>query len=217
MHIYEGVLAATAHGQEVLIAGAAATAVGTAIGLYKIDQQKLPQVAVLSSAFFVVSLIQVPFLGTSVHLVLTGLIGLVLGWAAFPAVLVALLLQAVFFSIGGLTALGVNTLTMAGPAVLCHYVFRRPARSGSQKVVFAAGFAAGATAVVLGSALAAGALVLAGKPFAVAGWVLLGTHLPTALVEGLVTGNVVVLLRKARPEVLRSLLLAPIEQEAIDG
>ena len=53
--------------------------------------------------------------------------------------------------------------------------------------------------------------MLAGKEFAVAGWVLLGAHLPTALVEGLVTGSVVVLLRKVRPEVLRSLMLAPID------
>ena len=90
MHIYEGVFAATPHGQLLLLAGAAATAAGTAIGLRKLDYQRMPQAAVLTAAFFVASLIHVPLGATSVHLVLNGLLGLVLGWAAFPAVLVAL-------------------------------------------------------------------------------------------------------------------------------
>ena len=41
-------------------------------------------------------------------LVLNGLMGLMLGWAALPAVFTALLLQAVFFGHGGYTTLGVR-------------------------------------------------------------------------------------------------------------
>ena len=50
--------------------------------------------------------------------------GLVLGWAIFPTVLVGLILQVVFFSIAGPTVLGINTLIMALPGVICHYLFR---------------------------------------------------------------------------------------------
>jgi cobalt/nickel transport system permease protein len=217
MHIAEGVLSGTPHGQAVLLAGAAAAAAGTAIGLWKMDYHRMPQVAVLSSAFFVASSIQVPIGASSVHLMLTGLMGLVLGWAAFPAVLVALVLQAVFFSIGGPTTLGLNTFVMATPAVVCHYMFRGMIGGRRPSAVFAAGAAAGATAIVLGAALNAGALILAGQQFALLGLGLLAAHLPVALIEGLVTGNVVVLLRKVRPEVLSSLLLAPVRQEALDA
>jgi cobalt/nickel transport system permease protein len=47
-----------------------------------------------------------------------GIVGLRLGWGAFPAILVALTLQTVFFRFGGITTLGVNTVSMAMPAVI---------------------------------------------------------------------------------------------------
>jgi cobalt/nickel transport system permease protein len=217
MHICEGVLSGTAHGQELLLAGAAAAALGTAVGLYKLDYERVPRVAVLSSAFFVASLIQVPLGPTSEHLILAGLLGLVLGWAAFPAVLVALLLQVVFFSIGGVTTLGLNTLVMAAPAVACNYLFRGAIRSRSEWLVYAAGFVAGATAVLLGGLLNAGVLLWAGEPFGFIANVVAILHLPLALIEGLVTGSVVVLLRKVRPELLEAPLLVPARREALHG
>jgi cobalt/nickel transport system permease protein len=217
MHIYEGILAATPHGQLLLLGGAAATAVGTAVGLRKLDYERMPQAAVLGAAFFVASLIHVPFPPTSVHLVLNGLLGLVLGWAAFPVVLVALTLQSVFFSFGGPTTLGLNTLVMALPAVACHYLFYGPVRNGKESRVFWAGFAAGATGIVLGALLTATALVLAGKPYETIGHLFLIAHLPLAMIEGLVTGSVVVLVRKVRPELLGTLLLEPACPEAHDA
>ena len=113
MHISEGVLSTP-----VLLSGAALTVVGTAIGLKKMDYDRIPQVAVLSAAFFVASLIHVPIGPSSVHLILNGLLGLLLGWAAFPAILVGLALQALLFQYGGLIVLGVNTFNMAMPAVV---------------------------------------------------------------------------------------------------
>ena len=87
MHISEGVLSAP-----VLVTGAALTVAGVAVGLKKMDYEKIPQVAVLTSAFFVASLIRVPVGPSAVHLVLNGLLGLILGWAAFPAILVGVAL-----------------------------------------------------------------------------------------------------------------------------
>jgi cobalt/nickel transport system permease protein len=217
MHISEGVLSMTPAGQEVLIAGAAATAVGTAIGLWKLDYHHMPRVGVLSAAFYVVSLIQVPLGPTSVHLVLSGLMGLVLGWGAFPAVLVALVLQAVTASVGGVTTLGINTLIMAGPAVACHYMYRSVVGNRRHGVVLAAGFAAGVTGILIGAALNAGALMAAGKSYELLSLGVFAAHLPLAAVEGLVTANVVVLLRKVRPEMLAAPLLVPRAQEAVYG
>ncbi len=209
MHIYEGILAATPEGQQVLAAGAVLAAGGTAVGLWSLDYHRIPRAAVLSAAFFVISTIHVPLGLTAVHLLLTGLMGLVLGWAAFPAIVVALVLQVVMFSYGGPITLGVNTVIMAAPAVTCYYLFRRPVCSASEPVVFAVGAAAGATAILLGGLLGAVALGAAGSQFQPFGLAMFVGHLPLAAVEGLVTGSVVVLLRKVRPELLGAVLLEP--------
>ena len=117
-HIPDGVLSLP-----ILAVGAAVTAAGCAYGLKRMEAERVPQVAVLSSVFFVASLVHFPVGPTSVHLILNGLTGIALGWAAFPAILVALLLQAVLFGFGGLVVLGVNAMSMAVPAVLCGLLF----------------------------------------------------------------------------------------------
>jgi len=212
MHIQEGALSGSTEGIVVLCAGAALAAAGTALGLRKMDYQRVPQVAMLSSAFFVASFIHVPVGPTNVHLVLNGLAGLILGWAAFPALLVALFLQGILFGFGGLTTLGINTLTMALPAVACYYLFHRALRSGHEAATFVAGFAAGAVGIALGALLTAFALVAAGGEFELFAEANLVAHLAVAGIEGLVTGSVVVFLRKVRPELLEAPLLVPGRQ-----
>lgn len=209
MHIDEGVLSNSPEGIIVLSAGAVVAAAGTAWALRKMDYERVPRVAMLSSAFFVVSLIHVPLGLTRVHLVLNGLVGLMLGWAAFPALLIALFLQAILFGYGGLTALGINTVTMALPALVCYYLFRRPVASRSDFVAYTAAFAAGALAVLLAALLTASALWVTGKEFRLFAGAVIGFHLAVAAIEGLVTGSVVLFLRKVRPELLKAPLLAP--------
>ncbi len=159
MHISEGILSGTTAGQGVLLAGAVAAVAGTFVGLRRLDEEQIPKAAVLGSAFFVASAIQVPMLGSSVHLILSGLMGLVLGWAVFPVVLVGLILQLAFFSIGGPTVLGLNTVIMALPGVVCYYLFGAAARGTDRTAVYAAGFAAGALGVVVGALLSSMALL----------------------------------------------------------
>ena len=143
------------------------------------------------------------------HLVLSGLLGLILGGAAFPALLIALLLQAVMFGHGGLLALGVNTLTMGLPAVVCYYLFRRAAACRNDGLAFSAGMATGVLAMLLGALLTATALWIAGREFELIGKAVLGFHFAVAAIEGLVTGSVVVFIRKVRPELFDSTLLVP--------
>ena len=51
--------------------------------------------------------------------------GLFLGWAVFPAFLIALVLQVLLFSFGGFAVLGVNLCVMALPALLVHWLFAK--------------------------------------------------------------------------------------------
>jgi cobalt/nickel transport system permease protein len=197
MHISEGVIAAP-----VLVAGAAGAVAGCAVGLKKMDLQNTPKVAVLSSAFFVASLIHIPIGPTSVHLVLNGFVGILLGWMSFPAMLVALLLQAVLFQFGGVTTLGVNTLVMAVPALVCYLLYARVIRSRHDGVAVVAGFLAGATGILLGGLIVALFLMLTGEQFAAVAKLFLVAHAPVVIIEGIITAFIVVFVRRIKPELL---------------
>jgi cobalt/nickel transport system permease protein len=207
MHIAEGALSGSPEGLAVLAVGWATTVVGTGIGLRRMDYERVPQVALLSATFFVVSLIPIPLGVTSAHLVLCGLMGLILGWAAFPAVLVALILQSLIAGVGGPTTLGINTTVMAVPAVVCYGLFRRAMHVRSETVTYAVAFAAGALAVLLGALLNALSLISAGEGFELMAGTAFVIHLLIAPVEGLITAVAVVFLRKVRPELLHAPLL----------
>lgn len=197
MHISEGVISAP-----VLLSGVALTAAGTAIGLKKLDYDRIPQVAILSSAFFVASLVHVPVGPSNVHLILNGLMGILLGWVAFPAILIALALQAVLFQFGGLTSLGVNAFNMAMPAVVCYYVFGAWVKSDNSGFAVSASFLAGFGAMLLAGLLTGLSLVFTGQSFLSAAQVIVAAHLPVMAVEGIFTAVCVQFLKKVRPEVL---------------
>ena len=197
MHISEGVLSAP-----VLVTGAALAVTGISVGLKKMDYEKIPQVAVLSSAFFVASLIHVPMGPSSVHLILNGINGLLLGWLCFPSILVALALQAILFQFGGITVLGVNTLTMALPAVICYYLFGRLIKGKKRLLSLAAAFACGFFSVLFSGILVAGALLSTGESFISAAKLILLAHIPVMIIEGIITLFCVAFLKKVKPELL---------------
>ena len=197
MHISEGVLAAP-----VLVAGGALTVAGTWIGLKAIDYEKIMVSAILTSTFFVASLIHVPIGPASVHLVLNGLLGVILGWGAFPAILIGLLLQSVFFQFGGITVLGVNTFNMAAAAVMSFYLIR-PWLMRENTRSFAA-FAGGFMALFLASAFMALALIISDTGFLRAAQITILSQLPVMIIEGFVTMFAVSFLAKVHPEILGS-------------
>jgi cobalt/nickel transport system permease protein len=197
MHISEGVLSAP-----VLIAGAVLSAAGIGIGLKKMSYDKIPQVAVLSSAFFVASLIHVPVGPSAAHLVLNGLLGILLGWMAFPSIFVALSLQALLFQFGGFTSLGVNTVIMATPAVIAYMLFSPLTRRLNASVVVLGGFLAGVTGIAGGALLIALALVATGEGFINVAKVIAITHLPIMVIEGIIAAFCVTFLKKVKPEIL---------------
>ncbi len=197
MHISEGVLSPA-----VLGGGMTLTAIGVGIGLRKTDYERLTTAAVLASVFFVGSLVHVPLGPGNVHLILNGLLGLFLGWAVFPALLVALSLQAVLFWYGGIAVLGVNVFAMALPALLCHYAFR--GLLGRTKILRLAGaFCCGAFSVAGAALCAALALGFTDEGFWTAAKILFLAHLPIMAVEGCVTALAVAFIAKNCPELLR--------------
>jgi len=205
MHIPDGVLSIP-----VLVTTGLLAAGGVANGLRKIEHEQIPKVAMLAATFFVASLIHVPIGPVSSHLLLNGLMGFLIGWAAFPALLVALLLQAFFFGFGGITSLGANVLNMALPAVAVYYLFsRRINHASSRQKVFMTAFSAGVLAIFLTCFTATLTLVASGKEFIGAVTMIYLAHLPIMIIEGFVTGSVMVFLHKTRPELFQPPLVYP--------
>ncbi len=196
MHISEGILSGP-----VLLTGAALAAAGTAVGLKKLDYDRIAQTGILSAAFFVASLIHVPVGPTSVHLILNGIVGLLLGWCAFPAILIALLLQGLFFQFGGITTLGVNTLIMALPAVICYYLFS-PFIVNKNTSAMIAAFLCGFLCVFLSAVIMGAALVFSEENFLEISALVIVAHLPVMVIEGVITAFCIVFLKKVKPELI---------------
>lgn len=123
MHIPDGLLPPV-----VSISGYAVTGGVTWFSLRQINrqtnyQEEIPKASLLTAAFFVSSLIHIPVPPFSIHLVLNGLMGLVLGYYAFPAILIGLFFQGMFFQHGGLSTLGINAVIMGIPSLLAYHIW----------------------------------------------------------------------------------------------
>jgi cobalt/nickel transport system permease protein len=196
MHISEGVLSAT-----VLISGGVLAAAGTMIGLKKIDYDHIARVGILSASFFVASLVHVPIGPANAHLIMNGVVGLLLGWAAFPAILVALLLQSVFFQFGGITTLGINTIIMALPAVTRYYLFSSLLWK-KQTAGLVGAFGAGFCAVFFSAVIVSAALMFTETNFLEVTILVVAAHIPIMIIEGIVTAFCVAFLKKVQPAML---------------
>ncbi|OUD15017.1 cobalt transporter CbiM [Thioflexithrix psekupsensis] len=198
MHIAEGALTLP-----VLATGMLMSAAGITIGLRQLSTDRVPLAAMMAATFFVGSLIHLPAGLSSIHLVLNGLCGILLGWVAFPVIFIGLSLQMLMFGFGGLTPLGVNTVIMALPAVICYYLFGQNLTNYSHQQVFWRGFLAGSVAIILGIILLNGALYWAGEKAFLELMMLIGfAYLPVAIVEGLVTATIVGFLYRVQPALL---------------
>ncbi|MBF0444067.1 MAG: cobalt transporter CbiM [Magnetococcales bacterium] len=200
MHVVDGVLSVP-----VLALGGLAAVGGITLGLKQVTAEQIPRVAMLSAASFLITLIHIPIGPSSVHMVLNGIIGLLLGWAAFPVFLVGLLLDAIFLGFGGLLSLGVNLSLMALPAVAVHYLFISKLTNSQRPFLW--GAFGGGLAIASTGVLAALALGYSSDAFLPAAKVVLLSHLPLVGMEAFVSGSAIALMSRVKPE-----LFNPIPQ-----
>lgn len=210
MHIPDGILPAY-----ICAAGYAASAPVAWYSIRKIKQagdprENIPKAAMLTAAFFVVSWIHIPLPPTSVHLVLNGLLGAVLGYYAFPAIIIGLFFQAVMFQHGGLTTLGVNAIIIGVPALLAYYVFQLRGLRGFNERLKTGVFGFLAAFVTIGASVALFmAFLIPNIPATldvsaerVAIFTLSLSHVPLMVIEGTFTALVTVFLHRVRPKLL---------------
>lgn len=143
----------------------------------------------MAAVVFVSSLIHIPMGFTSVHLTFTGLAGVLLGPLSFIAVSMAVFLQWLLLSHGGITTLGVNAFTMGSAALLAYlmfyglYRFKPPGKKWTAALAVGAGMLAAMVKVVAGSVF----LIWGGFPVETFFLILL-SHIPVIIGEGLIAG-----------------------------
>src|SRR5262245_24086732 len=131
VHISDTVLA----GQWV-IAGWVGAGLLALWGAWRIRDEEIPRIALLTAAFFVASSMHVPLGISSAHLLLNGLLGVVLGRRAALAIPIGVFMQAALLSHGGYSTIGINSCIMTLPALLSGPLFALLQRFSSARRVW---------------------------------------------------------------------------------
>jgi cobalt/nickel transport system permease protein len=190
--------------------------------LSRTDLSRKPLAGMMAAVVFVISCmpIPIPAAGTCSHPCGTGLAAVVLGPSLGVLVAaVALLIQALFLSHGGLTTWGANLFAMGVVGSFAGYFTFRATRllgAGPVLAAFAAGVASdwgtyATTAMILAAGIKgssafwplAGQIVLAFVP----------TQIPLGIIEGAISAGMVSLLMKKRPDLLDRTALAEIREK----
>jgi len=193
-------------------AGAAIAAVSVSArrAAASVKQKATTTPAVVAAYLLVAELLVVPLgLGTGAHLVGTGLAAVLVGPSmAIVCVAVVVIIQALVLADGGVTAIGLNVVNNGVvPALVAAAVFRATSTATGRTRRFlpiAAGFAAALATLAAGAAAAlefavGGTDVVAARAVATA----LGAgHLVVAVVEGILTGLVIRVVDRLRPDLL---------------
>lgn len=190
----------------------------------KLTTQSIPLVSVFAAFSFIVMMFNLPLPGgTTGHAVGMGVASIVLGpWVSIAAISVALLIQAIFFGDGGITAYGANCFNMAIVGSLVAYAiyravgYKAPLSSGRR--VLAAGLA-GYGGINIAAFCAAvefgiqpllfldtsGAPLYAPYPLHIAIPAMMAGHLTLAgLAEFVISAGIVAYLQRSDPALLRA-------------
>jgi cobalt/nickel transport system permease protein len=203
VHISDGVVTAP-----WLVGGFVLAGLLALLAAYRVRDEEIPRIAVLSAAFFVATLMHLPLGPTRVHLLLNGLVGVVLGRRAPLAIFIGLGLQAALLGHGGFTTIGVNACVMTLPALLAAALFaglrRLPwfGRNGNA-LTWLCGCLLGMISVLATLMLQAMVLLWGGaEDWHQIVWLVFYAHLPIVALEGVVLGFTVSFLARVKPEML---------------
>ncbi len=208
MHVPDGFIS-----PPVAVATGLATVAAVAVSLSRSREtygiRQAPVLGLTTAFVFAAQMVNFPVAGgTSGHLLGGTLAAVVLKspWAGTLCITTVLLIQAVLFADGGITALGANALNMAVIGVWVGWgltqVLHRLLGGSKTRLPLAAGIAGGVS--VLAAAIACAIeLVLSGTaPATLVLPAMSGIHILIGVGEGLITGGVLSYLQKAQPDLL---------------
>ncbi len=213
MHIPDGFLNA---GTSAVTGAVSVGAVG--YGLYRarkeLDEKRVPLLALCAAFVFAAQMLNFPVAGgTSGHFLGGVLAAVLLGpWLGSLVIALVLLVQALGFADGGVTALGANVFNMAlVGTVLSYFVFAgfKALLPRNRASFLGAVAAASWLSVMLASGACAVELAVSGtSPLGVALPAMLGVHAIIGIGEALITTAVVAVVLQVRPDLVGSWDLA---------
>lgn len=198
MHISEGIL----NGGIIISSSLLTTAIAGYL-LYKIKPGDIARTACMSAVFFIGSFVHFPLGPSSLHLLLSGLVGAFSGAYAFLAILIALILQGLFFGFGGLSVLGVNALIIGAPAFLGAYFVRLGGNQTNAHKTKLYYFLAGALPVLISAILLSAVLLLNGEEFRAIASLAMLTNTALCVIEGFICVFILSFVAKTYPELLK--------------
>ncbi|GIJ52082.1 cobalamin biosynthesis protein CbiM [Virgisporangium aliadipatigenens] len=208
MHISNGIIDAPVSGIFAAIA-ASAIAVCVLRARADLDDRLAPMAGLVAAFIFAVQMLNFPVLpGVSGHLLGGALAAILVGpWVGALCVTVVLVVQALVFADGGLTALGLNVTNMAVIGTAAGYLLVVALLRARVPLVGAA-FVASVVSVVVASqgfvlqyALGGGG----GLSIGAVASLMAGPHLLIGIGEGLITAVTVSAVAKARPDLVYAL------------
>jgi len=198
MHISEGVL-----NPQILIGGTIVSTLIVTYALKKLKNEEIPLVAVFSALFFLASFIHIPVGPASVHLILNGIIGAILGIRAFIAIGIALLLQGLLFGYGGVSTLGINTFNLALPALIGFVIFSLHIENPMfKKIKF---FFVGFLPIIVSALMLSLTLSFNGEALIPAAKVAFFANMPVMFIEGFITMFALLFLEKVYPSIFKEI------------
>ena len=184
--------------------GWAITIVILAYALSKMKTEDVPRLSVITAAVFVASLIHISIGPTSVHFILNGFAGVMLGILAFPCIFVALVLQCFLFGHGGITTIGINAVNMGVPALIAYLIFKTGTkldiRPETKNKVTLFGAIAGGLGVAIALLFLATELITTGEQFYETTVLVVTAHLPIIAIEAVFTGVLAGFIATVKPE-----------------
>lgn len=222
MHMADALLSPAVGGVMCAVSAGAVAYSAAKISKDEFDDKKIPIMGIMGAFVFAAQMINftIPGTGSSGHLGGGILLSATLGqYPAFLTLTAVLIIQALFFADGGLLALGCNVFNLAFLTCLIAYplIFKpiikkgmTPKRIAAASVLSAvAGLVSGALAVVAETTLSG----ITELPFGTFAGLMIPIHLAIGLVEGLVTGGVLLFVYRMRPEILS----CAAERKALGG
>ena len=178
------------------------------------DDRKIPLMGVLGAFVFAAQMVNftIPGTGSSGHIGGGMLLAMLLGpYAAFVTMTSVLIVQALIFADGGILALGTNIWNLGFyPCLLGWWIYRMiVGKNPAYARLSIAAMLGILVAVEVGAFSVAVQTFLSGKselPLGEFSALMLGIHLPIAVVEGFVTLSVVNFVYRIRPQVVRDSL-----------
>jgi len=192
-----------------------------------LDERGVPLAGLTAAFVFAAQMLNFPVAsGTSGHLI-GGLLAAVLvgPTVAVVCVTVVLVVQALLFADGGLSALGLNIVNLAlVPALLGYPVFvvlRQLLPRSRASIVVASGVAAGITVVLASLAFVAEYAIggVGGAPVSTVAGAMVGTQVLIGVGEGIITALVVSAVLATRPDLVwgaRGLAARPSAQPVVE-